>query len=598
MSCTSFQMKFLILSLLFTLKSILAQSLHVVSVSPSFNEIANNENPEILIEFNTPVEPASFNNISFSVFGERTAYHNGQLKFTNENKTVSFISQNIFNAGERVTVSLSKGILSVEEDSLRGFSWTFRIPVKPKPLNFSEPVNYGGGGYGMQCIDMNNDGYPDIVTSSGIIWINDGNGEFSTYWYLDDTDGFYPIIADDFNKDGFMDILYTGAGGLTLGLGNGAGNFNKSYYPWWFRDYISADINFDGYPDLIGVNVFNTPNDTASYFAITLNDGAGQYNDTVVSGILRGWIQKVIVSDVDNNGASDILIISHLEPINVSGLDGLAVFRNNGEGVFNEYQLYPASLYFDISAPNYLYTSDFNNDRLLDIGVLGDFGGAITLNKGNGFFGTETDTANLREFWGAELKATFTGGDLNGDSWIDIAVSGFGFPFDPQWPKQYIVLSNCGSYFLNCNSFFDTLGNYTALIYANAAVDLNGNGFLDLVHSGNGVYITYSLDITPSVDDNSELQNGFILYQNYPNPFNSHTEINFVINKKEKVHIIIYNILGEEVRFLENKEFLPGRNRVVWDGKDNNGANLPSGAYLIRANFSDLYKTIKSIILK
>ena len=129
----------------------------------------------------------------------------------------------------------------------------FLIPSLPKQLNFSDPVAYEGGGFGMQCIDMNNDGYPDIVTSSGIIWINDGNGEFPTYWYLNDTDGFYPIIVDDFNRDDYMDVYYYGVGGLTLGLGNGLGNFNKSYYPQqWFYDYISADINPDGYPDIVG----------------------------------------------------------------------------------------------------------------------------------------------------------------------------------------------------------------------------------------------------------------------------------------------------------------------------------------------------------
>lgn len=258
----------IICSILIWNNSTFTQTFQVVSVSPSFNEISSNENPEISVTFNIPVEPASFNNISFSVMGERSAYHSGVLKFTNENNTVSFISENIFNAGERVTVSLSKNILSAAGDSLKGFKWVFRIPSKPKPLNFSEPVAYGGGGYGMQCIDMNNDGFPDIVTSIGVIWINDGNGEFSTYWNLNDADLFYPIITDDFNRDGYIDVFYIGSGGLTLGLGNGSGNFSKSYYPWWFIDYISEDFNNDGFPDIAGYNILsnNPPHgDTTSY---------------------------------------------------------------------------------------------------------------------------------------------------------------------------------------------------------------------------------------------------------------------------------------------------------------------------------------------
>ncbi len=45
-------------------------------------------------------------------------------------------------------------------------------------VNFSEAKEYYGGGNGMQCIDMNNDSSPDIVTSSGMILINDGKGNF------------------------------------------------------------------------------------------------------------------------------------------------------------------------------------------------------------------------------------------------------------------------------------------------------------------------------------------------------------------------------------------------------------------------------------
>lgn len=582
-----------------------SQTFQVVSVSPSFNEISENENPEISVEFNIPTAPASFNNISFAVKGERSAYHTGQLNFTNENKTVSFISENIFNAGERVSVNLSKNILSAAGDSLKGFSWTFRIPSQPKPLNFSEPVSYGGGGYGMQCVDMNNDGYPDIVTSSGIIWINDGNGQFSTYWDINDADGFYPIIVDNFNRDGYMDVFYTGTGGLTLGLGNGTGNFNKSYYPWWFIDYISEDFNNDGFPDIAGYNILsNNPpfGDTTSYWAIAFNDGSGQLNDTIWAGQLTGWFRGIASDDVDNDGDLDMLLISHpaVTPSGTYGLDGLVVFKNSGQYNFDEYQLYPANLYLISYFPKFLYPSDFNNDGLIDIGIIGDAGGVLTLNMGNGFFGDGSDTTFIREIWGSENAAPLTGGDINGDSWIDLAVSGFGFPFDPQWPKQYGILRNYDGYFPGIN-LMDTLG---VLIFNNATADLNSNGYLDLVHSGNGVHLTYSMDITPSVDDNSEFPVEFILYQNYPNPFNNQTEISFRINETGTIKISIYNILGEEVRLLENKVFLPGNYRVEWNGKGNNDADLPSGAYIIRANFRGTIhqdgssRIIKSLFLK
>jgi hypothetical protein len=590
----------LILLLLFISVSF-PQEPQIVYISPSFNEIADDEQPVISLEFDIPMDTTSFNNISFAIFGERSAYHSGELEFSNENKTVSFISENIFNAGERVSVSLSKSILSSTGDSLGGFSWTFRIPSQPKPLNFTEPVSYDGGGYGMQCVDMNNDGSPDIVTSIGVIWINNGNGEFSTFWNLDDADLFYPIITDDFNRDGYIDVFYIGSGGLTLGLGNGAGNFIKSYYPWWFLDYISEDFNNDGYPDIAGYNILsnNPPHgDTTSYWAVAFNDGSGQFNDTVWTGQLTGWFRGISSADVDNDGDLDILIISHpaVTPSGAYGLDGLAVFKNNGQYNFDEIQTYPADDIFSIGFPIYLYPSDFNNDNYTDIAIQGNFIGLVSLNLGDGNFGTEE--TDVRYFWGAEVGAPITGSDFNGDSWIDLAISGYEFP--PKMPVPYYgVSTNCFSYFYNCPThtfFVDTLS--TGFIQSVQGADLNKNGYLDLVHSGAGVYITYSTDVTPSVEEELELLDGFFLYHNFPNPFNSQTEISFRINKTGTLQISIYNILGEEVKLLENKEFLPGKYRVEWDGKDNNGMNLPSGGYIIRVNFSGSVKTIKTILLK
>ncbi|NOG98819.1 MAG: T9SS type A sorting domain-containing protein [Ignavibacteriae bacterium] len=570
----------------------------VISVSPGANEIAASPNPQIKVTFTQSIDSASINNISFSVFGERTAYHSGGYEIIDSGFAILFNTLNDFNAGEKVKVTLSSKIISSIGDSLKSFSWTFRIPTNPTSLNFTEPIVYSGGGEGMQCIDMNNDGYPDIVTSSGIIRINNGNGEFPTYWYLDDAADFYPIIVDDFNRDGYMDVFYGGTGGLTLGLGNGAGNFSKSYYPWWFFDYISDDFDSDGYPDIAGINglSINPPFDSTSYCAIAYNDGLGQLIDTVWITQLTGKFQKISSCDVENDGDNDILIISHRAPINGSGLDGLAVFRNNDDGVFNEYQLYQSDIYFSFFLPKFIYTADFNNDGLTDIGIIGDGGGAIKLNTGNGFFGDGSDTTFIREIWGPESAAPLTGGDFNGNNWIDLAVSGYGFPFDPFAPKQYAVLNNNSSYFFNI--FRDTIGTNSSLIYSTAAADLNNNGFLDLVHAGNGVYITRNVEIVPSVDYDLKLLNKFILYQNFPNPFNSQTELIFKINKTGIMQISIYNIIGEEVRSLESKELFSGNYKIVWDGKDNSGANLSSGVYLIQANFLGLSKTIKTIILK
>ncbi len=147
-----------------------AQAPTVLSISPTFNQIANTTTPEISATFNVSMDSSSFDNLSFAVMGERSADHTGEIIYNEANKTVTFNSTNKFSAGERITVTLSNKIKSSQGDSLQGFIWTFRIPSKRVGVNFSEAKEYNAGGWGLQCVDMNNDGSPDIVTSSGIIF--------------------------------------------------------------------------------------------------------------------------------------------------------------------------------------------------------------------------------------------------------------------------------------------------------------------------------------------------------------------------------------------------------------------------------------------
>jgi len=77
------------------------------------------------------------------------------------------------------------------------------------------------------------------------------------------------------------------------------------------------------------------------------------------------------------------------------------------------------------------------------------------------------------------------------------------------------------------------------------------------------------------------------LGQNYPNPFNPQTEITFSLEEEEaddilsplEAKISIYNIRGQQIRNLMEREVGPGRYSVRWDGRDDNGGPVSSGSY-------------------
>jgi hypothetical protein len=71
----------------------------------------------------------------------------------------------------------------------------------------------------------------------------------------------------------------------------------------------------------------------------------------------------------------------------------------------------------------------------------------------------------------------------------------------------------------------------------------------------------------------------FSLGQNFPNPFNPETTITFELPAASKVTLQIYNALGQEIRTLTDSMFQPGVHRMVWDGKNDSGAQVTSGVY-------------------
>lgn len=85
---------------------------------------------------------------------------------------------------------------------------------------------------------------------------------------------------------------------------------------------------------------------------------------------------------------------------------------------------------------------------------------------------------------------------------------------------------------------------------------------------------------TPPVGKYSQVPDVFELAQNYPNPFNPSTTIEFILPVDAIVTLKIYNVLGQEVATLANKElFTEGLNYLEF-----NASSLPSGVYFYRIN--------------
>jgi len=125
--------------------------------------------------------------------------------------------------------------------------------------------------------DLDNDGDQDIVMTNhgenGQILQNDGTGHFTdiTATAGFSTSGFDPIesVCDDFDNDGYLDILVTGGGGgnsYLLYHNNGDNTFTLSTLPFAAQgngmlSFGTGDLNHDGKRDVFASygDVYNSP---------------------------------------------------------------------------------------------------------------------------------------------------------------------------------------------------------------------------------------------------------------------------------------------------------------------------------------------------
>ena len=92
---------------------------------------------------------------------------------------------------------------------------------------------------------------------------------------------------------------------------------------------------------------------------------------------------------------------------------------------------------------------------------------------------------------------------------------------------------------------------------------------------------------------NNEIPKEFRLYENYPNPFNPTTNIKFDIPKSSYVQLIVYDVLGREIKTLVNENMNAGRYDINWDG-----SSYPSGVYFYKMVAGDFVNVRKMVLLK
>jgi hypothetical protein len=186
------------------------------------------------------------------------------------------------------------------------------------------------------------------------------------------------VVIDDWNVDGFPDLLVANrfVVGMFLGDGNGgfrvrqdigieSGNDN--------RQIQSADLNNDGIPDLVVTTRLRMV-----YVLLGIGDGTFSPRQGYEAGLEAN---SVAIGDLNGDGAPDLAVTSFNE-------NSLSVFIGNGDGTFQ-----PRSILSTGARAYWVAIADINLDGSVDIAVAKSGGNAVYLGNGDGSFQDRLDLA-------------------------------------------------------------------------------------------------------------------------------------------------------------------------------------------------------------
>jgi len=130
-------------------------------------------------------------------------------------------------------------------------------------------------------------------------------------------------------------------------------------------------------------------------------------------------------------------------------------------------------------------------------------------------------------------------------------------------------------------------GNDKALFWVAVKKEVHGSNagrlYIDAVQN----------NVVTGLENDESIPTVFSLEQNYPNPFNPSTKISFSLPETGIVRLEIYNILGEKVNTLVNREMKAGVHEVEF-----NASAFSSGVYFYRIESGNFSSVRKMMLLK
>jgi hypothetical protein len=338
------------------------------------------------------------------------------------------------------------------------YDGTMNVLLNNGSGGFLPPVAYGAATaiannyyiVSAQVADVNNDGYPDILAldtnnNQFLVFLNQQNGTFAAPVAVPGpaSGSLGAMAAGDVNHDGNIDVVILSYSAIssTLSevtvqtfLGNGDGTFATPTPALTTVSQIPVPFTFVEPGGLSLADV----NDDGSLDLITILD---EYSSL---GSFQRQVQlRVALSVTLGNNTGAFAGFSNQVPILV-------------QGPFNPFGCC-------LSYVNAIYPVDLNNNGNLDLVIDAGLNVISLLGNGNGTFQSPLQTSPILT---GEIPETLAFADVTGDGYLDLIAADTSITVSP------------GN---GDGTFGPPISNYASGAYSMAAVDMNGDGILDVV---------------------------------------------------------------------------------------------------------------------
>lgn len=180
-------------------------------------------------------------------------------------------------------------------------------------------------------------------------------------------------------------------------------------------------------------------------------------------------------------------------------------------------------------------------------------------------------------------------------------------------PYRWNTCFNDWMFFLRFNTF-----SYTA--DSSFVVELDSDGLIhtvDEIQEGIGLISSTTSELVTHIQslqgwivdgveggtllrtvEGEQVPFSFRLHSPYPNPFNPSTTIEYDLPVRSNVSLVIYDVAGREVWHTVSETQAPGIYDVIWNGTNNDGAQVSTGVYFARLQAGEYSSVVKMVYLR